>query len=602
MRKRRCSSPGVLREKSRIRERALVRPGLARPGRFGPRSGTGERVRRSASRFFLALFLAAFPLAACSDRDRDLAPAGSASTQASPVFSFFEPLHPPRPVQVMAHRGLATAAPENTARAVEMSIEDGYEWVEVDVRQTKDDQFILYHGKQLEENTDGKGAPEDHTLEELLRLDAGARFAPRFKGEKLLTLREALRVAKGRINLYLDCREKEIDPALLVNEIVAAQMQNQVIFYGTKDLVARVRSLSNNSIPVMTKWHPGWFQYPARFARVHGVAAVEIDADELTPELVKGFHAVGVKVEAKMIGEWDNPKGWEAVIAAGADWLQTDFPLAVLTLAFRRREPAWPVAIAYHRGANRYAPENTLPAVEVAAGLGADYIEIDVRTTKDGSTVLLEDSRFERTTSGTGEVAGTSAAEVRKLDAGAWFGRAFVGAKVPTLEEALAAMGERSQPYLDAKDVSPEQLSSTLRQHGLVQRSVVYQSPAYLKRFKVLEPSARLVAPLSEAGDLDTLQELKPFGVEAPWPLLSKELVERSHVRGLRVFFDSLGSPETVSVYRQAMDWGVDVIETDHPARVLRAAELELADAKPVETSARARTTSAIPRGEGPGL
>jgi glycerophosphoryl diester phosphodiesterase len=543
---------------------------------------------------FPAVLLAGLALA-CSGQDGKGAPSAAGGASAPVFFPFFEPLTPPRPVQVMAHRGLASAAPENTARAVEMSIEDGYEWVEVDVRQTKDNRFVLYHGKLLEEMTDGKGSPEDHTLDELLKLDAGARFATRFEGERLLTLEEAFRLAKGRINLYLDCREKDVDPLLLVREISAAQMQNQVVFYGTKEMIARVRSLSNGSIPVMTKWHPGWFQYPKRFARMHGVAAVEIDADELTPELVKSFHGAGVRVEAKAIGEWDNPKGWEAMIAAGADWVQTDYPLAVLAVAFRRREPRWPVAIAYRGGADRYAPENTIPAVEIAAGLGADYIQIDVRTTKDGATVLLDDSTFERTTSGKGEVAGAIAEEVQKLDAGAWFGRTFAGAKVPTLDEALAAMGDRSQPYLDAKDISPEQLSLALHKHGLVERSVVYQSPAYLKRFKAVEPSVRLVAPLSAPEDLAALNELRPYGVEAPWGILSKELVEQSHALGVRVFFDSLDSPETVSVYRQAMDWGVDVIETDHPAQVLRAAELEVGDARQVEAHGPARSTQVLP-------
>ncbi|HBZ70023.1 MAG TPA: glycerophosphodiester phosphodiesterase [Deltaproteobacteria bacterium] len=546
----------------------------------------------SASRLFFPLLVAGLALAACSAEG-----ARSAANAPTPrFFPFFEPLVPPRSVQVMAHRGLASAAPENTARAVEMSIEDGYEWVEVDVRETKDGHFVLFHGKQLEDKTDGKGLPEDHTLDELLKLDAGARFSPRYEGAKLLTLREALRLAKGRINLYLDCREKDVDARLLVHEIMATKMENQVIFYGTKDMIARVRSLSNNSIPVMTKWHAGWFQYPRRFARLHGLAAVEIDADELTPELVKGFHAAGVKVEAKMISEeLDNPKGWEAAIAAGADWVQTDHPLAVLTQAFHRREPAWPVAVAYHGGADRYAPENTIPAVELAAALGADYIELDVRTTKDGSTVLLDDSTFERTTSGKGEVAGALAEEVRKLDAGTWFGRPYAGAKVPTLDEALTAIGDRSQPYLDAKDISPEQLSLALRTHGLVRRSVVYQSPDYLKRLKEVEPSVRLVAPISQPGDLETLTELQLYGIQAPWRILSKELVEQSHARGTRVFFDSLDSPETVPVYRQAMDWGVDVIETDRPAQVLRAAELEVADAKPVAAGEQARTTQAVP-------
>ena len=58
--------------------------------------------------------------------------------------------------------------------------------------------------------------------------------------------------------------------------------------------------------------------------------------------------------------------------------------------------------IAHHRGAVRYAPENTLPALEKAIRLGADFVEFDLQTTRDGQFVLLHDSTLSRTTTGKG--------------------------------------------------------------------------------------------------------------------------------------------------------------------------------------------------------
>ena len=80
----------------------------------------------------------------------------------------------------MAHRGAMRQAPENTARALELSIEDTVEWVEVDVRLTKDGHHVLFHDDQLGDKTDGTGRVRDRTLAEIRALDAGTKFAPRF--------------------------------------------------------------------------------------------------------------------------------------------------------------------------------------------------------------------------------------------------------------------------------------------------------------------------------------------------------------------------------------------------------------------------------------
>ncbi|MEJ1158443.1 glycerophosphodiester phosphodiesterase [Prosthecomicrobium sp. N25] len=96
------------------------------------------------------------------------------------------------------------------------------------------------------------------------------------------------------------------------------------------------------------------------------------------------------------------------------------------------------VHVCAHRGHSIGAPENTLPALVEAAKRGATVAEIDVVLTADDEVVLLHDEILDRTTSGKGRAAALTLAEIRALDAGAWFSPAFAGTRVPTLAEALA--------------------------------------------------------------------------------------------------------------------------------------------------------------------
>ena len=133
--------------------------------------------------------------------------------------------------------------------------------------------------------------------------------------------------------------------------------------------------------------------------------------------------------------------------------------------------PPTPWLIA-HRGASADAPENTVPAFRLAAGQGATFVEFDLRLTKDRQIVCLHDESLERTTD-VEEVfpdrfrAGGGAqparrwlledftlAELKKLDAGAWFGPSFRGTRIPTFAETIDALRGRSGLFIELK--SPE--------------------------------------------------------------------------------------------------------------------------------------------------
>jgi len=111
--------------------------------------------------------------------------------------------------------------------------------------------------------------------------------------------------------------------------------------------------------------------------------------------------------------------------------------------AARKPRPApAPPRLVGHRGAAGLAPENTPAGFRKAAELGVRWVEFDVHLSADGVPVIIHDDTADRTTDGKGEVSAKTLAELRSLDAGAWFSPDFRGERIPTLEETIALLGE----------------------------------------------------------------------------------------------------------------------------------------------------------------
>ncbi|HHW30986.1 MAG TPA: glycerophosphodiester phosphodiesterase [Clostridiaceae bacterium] len=93
--------------------------------------------------------------------------------------------------------------------------------------------------------------------------------------------------------------------------------------------------------------------------------------------------------------------------------------------------------IIAHRGASKYAPENTIAAFKKAMELGSDGIELDVQLSSDGHIVVIHDEKLERTSNGSGLVKDKTLKELRELDFGSWFSPEFKGETIPTLTEIM---------------------------------------------------------------------------------------------------------------------------------------------------------------------
>ena len=139
-----------------------------------------------------------------------------------------------------------------------------------------------------------------------------------------------------------------------------------------------------------------------------------------------------------------------------------------------------------HRGASGYAPENTLPAFELAVRQGAEAFELDVRLTGDNVPVVIHDPTLERTTDGRGLVATQTLAQLSRLDAGARFsqdaGRTFpfraAGVVIPTLTEVLRAFPEMPV-LLDIKEsLAQDAIRRVLLEERAVDRCVLASDDA----------------------------------------------------------------------------------------------------------------------------
>jgi len=101
-------------------------------------------------------------------------------------------------LRVGGHRGTSARAPENTVAAFELSVSDGAVYVETDIRQTADGALVVMHDATVDRTTDGHGPIADLSLAEVLRLDAGAWYAPDFRGQRVMEFDEFLRWVEGQ--------------------------------------------------------------------------------------------------------------------------------------------------------------------------------------------------------------------------------------------------------------------------------------------------------------------------------------------------------------------------------------------------------------------
>ena len=229
-----------------------------------------------------------------------------------------------------------------------------------------------------------------------------------------------------------------------------------------------------------------------------------------------------------------------------------------------------------HRGASGHAPENTLAAFRRAVALGASFIETDLHLSRDAHFVAIHDDTVNRTTNGQGKVHDLTLVDLRRLDAGSWFGSEFSGERIPTLEEILEFSKKNDVVfYLELKPAGAwggeHALIGALRESGEIARTIVISFDAgIIAALRKIEPT--LMTGLLFDGQTDQpLERAVEVGARqlaVRGDLVTPALIAEAHKRDLQIVCWTVNQPAHM---RMLIEAGADGIMSDYPDRLVAA-------------------------------
>ncbi len=227
----------------------------------------------------------------------------------------------------MAHRGASGRAPEQTRAALAAALRARADWIECDVRLTRDEQPILWHDARLERTSDGAGAVRAFTLRQLRLLDCGSWFHPRFAGERVLTLADALRLVQGRARLNIELKTDAPETwlplvARVLQCIRRADAAAGVLLssFDPSALDGARRRAPHLPRALITARHP---RLALQTAAAVEAVAIHPHLRLATATFIERAHALGLAVH---VWTADRPREIRRLLARGADGVFSNFP------------------------------------------------------------------------------------------------------------------------------------------------------------------------------------------------------------------------------------------------------------------------------------
>ncbi len=232
-----------------------------------------------------------------------------------------ERVQAPDRAEVIGHRGAAALRPENTMAAVLQAIEDGADWVEIDVQETADDVVIVAHDSDFMKLAGVPTKVWDVTMDEIAEIDIGSWFDPKYADERAPTLRDVLAAAKGKAKVIIELKYYGHDVDL--ENRVAALVEE----FDMQDDIATM-SLKYPAVQKMKKLRPNWRAGVLAATAIGDLSGLEgefvaVNAAMATPGLVRSVQAAGKDIYVWTVND---PLQMSAMASMGVDGLITDRP------------------------------------------------------------------------------------------------------------------------------------------------------------------------------------------------------------------------------------------------------------------------------------
>ena len=222
-----------------------------------------------------------------------------------------------------------------------------------------------------------------------------------------------------------------------------------------------------------------------------------------------------------------------------------------------------------HRGNHVKVPENTLASFKEAIKAGADYVEVDLRTSKDGRLVVMHDATVDRTTNGKGKVSDLTFEEIKKLEV---FNQNKKNHRVPEFGEVLKLCKGKINIYLDFKEADVAETLKQIKEAGMEKQVVVFinKIPQY-KKWRELAPDMPLMTSLFD--EIKNADQLRIFlgqvKIEVLDNVQDREMVKAAAENGVGVWLDVQDPAEGPTSWKDALDKGIQGIQTDKPAELI---------------------------------
>jgi len=234
------------------------------------------------------------------------------------------------------------------------------------------------------------------------------------------------------------------------------------------------------------------------------------------------------------------------------------------------------IIVIAHRGDHNIAPENSMMSIHNAIEDGADYVELDIRTTKDGQLVLMHDATVDRMTNGKGKVRDLNFDEIRTLKL---FNKQILNPdtlQIPTFVEALKICKNKINIYLDFKDANVQQVDAAIKNEGMENQIVVYiNAPNQYTDWRKWVPTMPLILSLNKkvkdsAEMVAYLKNVQIDILDGDWTEYTPETVNAALKMGVPVWADMQSPKENEDYWKQGILLGLSGIQTDHPKDLVK--------------------------------
>lgn len=230
-----------------------------------------------------------------------------------------------------------------------------------------------------------------------------------------------------------------------------------------------------------------------------------------------------------------------------------------------------PIVIA-HRGNHVDVPENTIEAIEEAIRVGADYVEVDLLTSKDGFLVIHHDREINRTTNGTGKLEDFTLNELKSLTLKPVNEGDMRSFRIPELREVLNVCKDRINIYLDFKDADVEQTWKEIKNAGMEHQVIVYiNGMTQYNEWRQVAPSLPLIATIPK--QFNTLEEMQLFLNTTNIQVIDNadkgNLIAAIKSRGVGVWMDVQHPEERPETWQKALNLGATGLQTDKPEALI---------------------------------